>query len=100
MQERIFERLNRSFSSSDFKARLVPDANVAGSEGLIYWQDDDGATFGQNDAEEKVIKEWLTDFLSKKIGYPIHIIAQLQGDGKCVVWFKKEPQKVVQFKRS
>lgn len=100
MQEQIAEKLSRTFVSRDFTVRGRPDPNVAGSEGIIFWDDDDGVSFGQNKTEEDAIKVWLTDFLSKKIGYPIVIIAQLQGQGKCVVWFKKEPRKVLQFKRS
>ena len=83
------EKLSRSFSSHDFKVRLRPDYMVPGSHGSVFWTDEFGITFGENAAEQKIINEWITEFIGKKIGFSIRVIKMIECGGSCALWFKK-----------
>ncbi|MFA6490708.1 MAG: hypothetical protein WCT43_02370 [Candidatus Magasanikbacteria bacterium] len=89
LKARLREKLAKNFSSHDFKIRQMPDTSVAGSDGTVSWNDEFGITIGENDTESEIINDWLTEYISLKIKYPIRIIAQFEGQGKRVFWFKR-----------
>lgn len=84
------KKLSIELPPDEIDIHQEPDPKVVGSEGIAFWYDYFGVTFGKTPAEQQVINRWLLEVIGKKLGYEIERVRESDGNGHCTLWYKRK----------
>jgi hypothetical protein len=58
-------------------------------DGRASFYDFHGVTYGDDAEEQKVIDTCIAEVISERVGHPVTIVDQIDGNGRCTWWFKR-----------